>query len=79
MTDRTELLEAAFDSLPDGMGLFGEEDEVVFWSQAAHCMRIGCALAALPLALGVWAFRYSFAVSSRWHGRFPPPSAKMQR
>jgi PAS domain S-box-containing protein/diguanylate cyclase (GGDEF)-like protein len=36
MTDRTELLEAAFDSLPEGMGLFGREDEVMFWNQAAR-------------------------------------------
>src|SRR5208282_3400830 len=36
MTDRTELLEAAFDSLPEGMGIFGGEDEVVFWNQAAQ-------------------------------------------
>ena len=36
MTDRTELLEAAFDSLPEGMGVFDGEDEVVFWNQAAQ-------------------------------------------
>jgi diguanylate cyclase (GGDEF)-like protein/PAS domain S-box-containing protein len=36
MIDRTELLEAAFDSLPEGMGLFGGEDEVMFWNQAAQ-------------------------------------------
>jgi PAS domain S-box-containing protein len=36
MTDRTELLEAAFDSLPEGMGLFGGEDEVVFWNEPAQ-------------------------------------------
>lgn len=36
MTDRTELLEAAFDSLPEGIGLFGGEDEVMFWNQAAQ-------------------------------------------
>lgn len=36
MTDRTELLEAAFDSLPEGIGLFGGVDEVVFWNRAAH-------------------------------------------
>ena len=36
MTDRTELLEAAFDSLPEGVGLFGGEGEVVFWNQAAQ-------------------------------------------
>lgn len=36
MTDRTELLESAFNSLPEGMGLFGGEDEVMFWNQAAQ-------------------------------------------
>lgn len=38
------------------------------WSHAAQCMAITCALAAVPIALGVWAFRRSFAVSSRWRG-----------
>jgi diguanylate cyclase (GGDEF)-like protein/PAS domain S-box-containing protein len=36
MTDRTELLEAAFDSLPEGMGFFGADDEAMFWNQAAR-------------------------------------------
>ena len=36
MTDRTELLEAALDSLPDGMALVGAEGEVIFWNQAAQ-------------------------------------------
>ena len=36
MTDRAELLEAAFDCFPEGMGIFGGEDEVVFWNQAAQ-------------------------------------------
>jgi len=36
MTDRTELLEAAFDSLPEGGGLFGGEDQLMFWNRAAH-------------------------------------------
>jgi diguanylate cyclase (GGDEF)-like protein/PAS domain S-box-containing protein len=36
MADRTELLEAAFDSVPEGVGLLGEEDEVVLWNQAAQ-------------------------------------------
>jgi hypothetical protein len=31
-------------------------------------MAITSALAAVPLALGVWAFRRSFVVSSRWRG-----------
>jgi len=36
MTDRIELLEAAFDSLPDGVGILGGEGEVMFWNQAAR-------------------------------------------
>ncbi|MGD0346272.1 MAG: diguanylate cyclase [Terracidiphilus sp.] len=36
MTDRIELLEAALDSMPDGVGLFGGEGEVMFWNQAAQ-------------------------------------------
>jgi diguanylate cyclase (GGDEF)-like protein/PAS domain S-box-containing protein len=36
MTDRTELLEAALDSLPDGIVLFGSEGNIVFWNQAAE-------------------------------------------
>jgi diguanylate cyclase (GGDEF)-like protein/PAS domain S-box-containing protein len=36
MTDRTELLEAALDSLPDGIAVFGAEGEVNFWNQAAQ-------------------------------------------
>jgi diguanylate cyclase (GGDEF)-like protein/PAS domain S-box-containing protein len=35
MRDRTEILESALDSLPDGIVLLGAEDEVVFWNQAA--------------------------------------------
>jgi PAS domain S-box-containing protein len=36
MTDRNELLEAAFDSLPEGVALVGTEGEVVLWNQAAQ-------------------------------------------
>ncbi len=36
MTDRTELLEAALDGLPDGMALVSAEGEVIFWNQAAQ-------------------------------------------
>ncbi len=35
MKDRTEILESALDSLPDGIALFGAEGEVLFWNQAA--------------------------------------------
>ncbi|MGD1106651.1 MAG: diguanylate cyclase [Terracidiphilus sp.] len=36
MTDRNELLEAAFDSVPEGVALVGTEGEVVLWNQAAQ-------------------------------------------
>ena len=36
MADRTELLEAALDSLPEGIAVFGTEGEVIFWNQAAQ-------------------------------------------
>jgi diguanylate cyclase (GGDEF)-like protein/PAS domain S-box-containing protein len=35
MTNRTELFEAALDSIPEGVALLGEEGEVVFWSRTA--------------------------------------------
>ena len=36
MTDRMELLEAALDGMPDGVGLLSREGEVIFWNQAAQ-------------------------------------------
>jgi diguanylate cyclase (GGDEF)-like protein/PAS domain S-box-containing protein len=38
MADRTELLEAALDSLWDGIALVGDEGQVVFWNQAAEAI-----------------------------------------
>ncbi len=38
MTDRAELLEAALDSLPEGIALLGEEHDVVFWNRAAEAI-----------------------------------------
>ena len=38
MRDRTELLESALDSLPDGIALLGMEGEVVFWNHAAEAI-----------------------------------------
>jgi diguanylate cyclase (GGDEF)-like protein/PAS domain S-box-containing protein len=38
MTDRTELLEAALDSWPDGIALVDAEGLVVFWNQAAEAI-----------------------------------------
>jgi len=36
VTDRAELLEAALDGLPEGLGLLGGAGEVMFWNQAAQ-------------------------------------------
>jgi len=36
MSKRTELVEAALDSYPDGIVLLGLDGEPVFWNQAAH-------------------------------------------
>lgn len=38
MTDRNELLEAAFDSVPEGVALVGLEGEVALWNQAAQAI-----------------------------------------
>jgi diguanylate cyclase (GGDEF)-like protein/PAS domain S-box-containing protein len=38
MTDRTELLEAALDSFPEGVALVGDEGTVVFWNRAAEAI-----------------------------------------
>lgn len=36
MSDRTELLESALHALPEGVGVFNETDEVVWWNSAAE-------------------------------------------
>ncbi|MGB7266426.1 MAG: diguanylate cyclase [Terracidiphilus sp.] len=36
MIDRTQMLEAALDSLPEGIAVFGSAGEVIFWNQAAQ-------------------------------------------
>lgn len=38
MSDRSALLEAALDSLPDGMAVLSAEGEVEFWNQAAQAI-----------------------------------------
>jgi diguanylate cyclase (GGDEF)-like protein/PAS domain S-box-containing protein len=46
MTDRVELVEAALDSLPNGIALLDVEGRVVFWNQAAEAI-VGYARADL--------------------------------
>ena len=36
MADRTELLEAALDSFPDGVAVFDAQGEVILWNQSAQ-------------------------------------------
>jgi diguanylate cyclase (GGDEF)-like protein/PAS domain S-box-containing protein len=50
MTDRTELLEAALDSWPDGIALVDAEGLVVFWNQAAEAITgyVGVEVLARP-------------------------------
>ncbi|MGD0733223.1 MAG: diguanylate cyclase [Terracidiphilus sp.] len=38
MTDRTELLEAALDSLPEGVAVLGQECHLFFWNRAAEAI-----------------------------------------
>lgn len=38
MTDRTELVEAALESYPEGIALFDLEDHVAFWNRAAEIL-----------------------------------------
>jgi diguanylate cyclase (GGDEF)-like protein/PAS domain S-box-containing protein len=38
MTDRTELLEAALNTHPEGLALLDEEDNIVFWNRAAEAI-----------------------------------------
>lgn len=38
MADRNEMLEAALDSLPDGIALFGSDGTITFWNQAAEAI-----------------------------------------
>lgn len=38
MSDRTELLESALNSLPEGVGIFNETAEVVWWNPAAEAI-----------------------------------------
>jgi diguanylate cyclase (GGDEF)-like protein/PAS domain S-box-containing protein len=38
MADRTELLEAALNSIPDGVALLGGTSDVVFWNRAAEAI-----------------------------------------
>src|SRR5271166_5578983 len=38
MSERSELLEAALDGLPDGVALLGKEEWIVFWNRAAEAI-----------------------------------------
>jgi len=66
MTDRNELLEAAFDTVPEGVALVDSEGEVVLWNQAAQGIT-GCAaidVLAQPLPEGLGALLLEGAADS---------------
>jgi PAS domain S-box-containing protein/diguanylate cyclase (GGDEF)-like protein len=77
MADRTELMQAILDSLPDGIALLGREDEVIFWNQAAEAL-LGYARAdllsrpfpdaLLPLLNGAQHDNYALPCSERKPG-----------
>ncbi len=52
MIERTDLLESALDSLPDGVAVFGAEGKVVWWNHAAEAITgyAGMDLPAQPVA-----------------------------
>jgi hypothetical protein len=37
-----------------------------FWAHAEHCMKATLGFTLIPLALGLWAFRRSFAAAATW-------------
>lgn len=51
MTERPELLEAALDTLPEGIALIGAEGRIIFWNQAAEAITgyLGADLLARPV------------------------------
>jgi diguanylate cyclase (GGDEF)-like protein/PAS domain S-box-containing protein len=55
MTDRTELMEAALDGLPEGIALLGVEGDLKFWNQAAEAItgyaRMELLSRAIPVGL----------------------------
>jgi hypothetical protein len=36
------------------------------WGHAVRCMTVSAALAAVPLALGVWSFRHAYVAAATW-------------
>jgi hypothetical protein len=43
-----------------------EYDAGPFWPHTLRCMAVTAALAAAPLALGVWSFRHAFVTATTW-------------
>jgi diguanylate cyclase (GGDEF)-like protein/PAS domain S-box-containing protein len=77
MTDRTELLEAALDSRPDGIALLSSDGEVVFWNRAAEAITgyAGIEVLARPIPIPLGPLLIDSALqASRPLGTAPPPA-----
>ncbi len=76
MTDRAELLEAALDSLPEGIALLDLESKVVFWNRAAEAITgyAGADILSRPAPEGL----LSLLVYEAWQKDQQPGSAANQ-
>lgn len=65
MTDRTEFLESALDTIPEGIALFDLQGEVSFWNQAAEAITgySGHDLAAQPVPVSL----DRLLLAGEWH------------
>jgi diguanylate cyclase (GGDEF)-like protein/PAS domain S-box-containing protein len=79
MTDRTELLEAAFDNVPEGVSLFDREGAVMFWNQAAQGITGYTAMELQGRPLPEWLEPLLAAGSGKEGSRAPAAAAEGKR
>lgn len=74
MSDRTTLLESAVDSLPDGVAIFGEEDCVMVWNQAAEAITgyTGMDLLTQPVPKALGELLEEARLAEVWPGLWAP-------
>ncbi len=76
MADRTELMEAALDSYPEGIALLGQEGQVIFWNRAAEAMTgfAGMEMVARPVPWSLEPLLHGEGPDEEWglHARPQP-------